>query len=64
MSTLDVGTKLTPGSASAVQKQKPSLEEEVFRLKLEWIMAKTPEEKQRISQEIRNKIGSDTKPQN
>ena len=48
---------MTPGSASAVQKEKPSLEEEVFRLKLEWMMAKTDDEKQRISEEIRRKLG-------
>jgi hypothetical protein len=48
---------LTAGSASAVQKLKPSLEEEVFRLKLEWLMAKTDEEKRRLSKEIRRKLG-------
>ena len=48
---------MTPGTTSSVQKQRPSLEEEVFRLKLEWMMARTDEEKRRISQEIRNKIG-------
>jgi len=48
---------LAPGTASAVQKEKPSLEEEVFRLKLEWIMAKNEDEKRRISEEIRKKIG-------
>jgi hypothetical protein len=48
---------LTSGSASAVQKQKPSLEEEVFRLKLEWLMAKTDDEKRRLSEEIRRKLG-------
>jgi hypothetical protein len=48
---------LTSGSASAVQKEKPSLEEEVFRLKLEWLMAKTDDEKRRLSEEIRRKLG-------
>lgn len=48
---------MSPGTASSVQKQRPSLEEEVFRLKLEWMMARTDEEKRRISHEIRNKIG-------
>ena len=48
---------MAPGTSSAVQKQKPSLEEEVFRLKLEWIMAKTDDEKRRISDEIRRKLG-------
>jgi hypothetical protein len=48
---------LTSGSASAVQKQKPSLEEEVFRLKLEWLMAKTDDEKRKLSEEIRRKLG-------
>jgi hypothetical protein len=55
---------LAPGAASAVQKQKPSLEEEIFRLKLEWIMAKSDDEKRRISDEIRKKLGlSSTKSQ-
>jgi len=48
---------LAPDTASAVQKEKPSLEEEVFRLKLEWIMAKNDDEKRRFSEEIRKKIG-------
>jgi hypothetical protein len=48
---------LTSGSASAVQKEKPSLEEEVFRLKLEWLMAKTDDEKRKLSEEIRRKLG-------
>jgi len=48
---------LTPGTASAVQKQQPSVEEEVFRLKLEWMMAKTDDEKRRISNDIRTKLG-------
>jgi len=48
---------LASGTASAVQEQKPSLEEEVFRLKLEWMMAKGDDEKRRISEEIRRKIG-------
>jgi hypothetical protein len=42
---------------SAVQKQKPTLEEEVFKLKLEWMMAKNDDEKRRISEEIRRRIG-------
>jgi hypothetical protein len=48
---------LAPGTASAVQKQKPSLEEEVFRLKLQWVMATSDDEKRRISEEIRRKMG-------
>jgi hypothetical protein len=48
---------LAPGTASAVQKQKPSLEEEVFRLKLEWVMAKSDDEKRRLAEEIRKKMG-------
>jgi hypothetical protein len=48
---------LAPGTASAVQKQKPSPEEEVFRLKLEWIMAKSDDEKKRLSGEILRKLG-------
>jgi len=50
-------TTLATGTTSAVQKQKPTLEQEVFRLKLEWIMAKNDDEKRRISEEIRRRIG-------
>jgi len=50
-------TTLATGTASAVQKQKPTLEQEVFKLKLEWIMAKNDDEKRRISEEIRRRIG-------
>ncbi len=57
LSRLGIRSQLAPGTASAVQKEKPSLEEEVFRLKLEWIMAKNEDEKRRISEEIRKKIG-------
>ena len=60
--SLDARSDLAPNT-TAVQKPKPSLEEEVFRLKLEWIMAKTSEEKRRISEEIRKKIGSSVKKQ-
>jgi len=56
LSKLGVRSLLAPGTASAVQKEKPSLEEEVFRLKLEWIMAKNDDEKRRLSEEIRKKI--------
>jgi len=42
---------------TAVQKQKPTLEEEVFKLKLEWMMTKNDDEKRRISEEIRRRIG-------
>jgi len=52
---------LPPNTASPVQKQKPSLEEEIFRLKLEWIMAKTDDEKQRVSRQIRERMGLTTK---
>jgi hypothetical protein len=48
---------LAPGTTSAVQKQKPTLEQEVFKLKLEWMMAKTDDEKRRISEQIRQLIG-------
>ncbi len=57
MSDLGVRSALAPGTASAVQKQKPSLEEEVFKLKLEWIMAKSDDEKRRLAAEIRKKMG-------
>jgi len=48
---------LASDTASAVQKQKPSPEEEVFRLKLEWIMANSDDEKRRLSGEILRKLG-------
>lgn len=54
---MKVDQVLTLGEASAVQKQKPSLEEEVFRLKLEWMIAKTDVDKRKISEEIRKRIG-------
>ena len=54
---------MAPGTASAVQKQRPTLEEEVFRLKLEWIMAKTDEDKRKISDEIRKRLGLSSKEQ-
>ncbi len=50
-------TTLASGTTSAVQKQKPTLEQEVFRLKLEWMMAKNDDEKRRVSEEIRRLIG-------
>jgi len=50
-------TTLATGTTSEVQKQKPTLEQEVFKLKLEWIMAKNDDEKRRISEEIRRRIG-------
>src|SRR5712691_2961583 len=50
-------TTLASGTTSAVQKQKPTLEQEVFRLKLQWMMAKNDDEKRRISEEIRRLIG-------
>jgi len=50
-------TTLASGTTSAVQKQKPTLEQEVFRLKLEWMMAKNEDEKRQISEEIRRRIG-------
>ena len=50
-------TTLTSSTSSAVQKQKPTLEQEVFKLKLEWMIAKNDDEKRRISEEIRRRIG-------
>jgi hypothetical protein len=52
-------TTLASGTTSAVQKQKPTLEQEVFKLKLQWMMAKNDDEKRRISEEIRQRIGFD-----
>jgi len=50
-------TTMASNATSAVQKQKPTLEQEVFKLKLAWIMAKNDDEKRRISEEIRRLIG-------
>lgn len=50
-------TTLSSGTTSAVQKQKPTLEQEVFRLKLQWMMAKNDDEKRKISEDIRRRIG-------
>ncbi|TMI48706.1 hypothetical protein E6H17_02900 [Candidatus Bathyarchaeota archaeon] len=50
-------TTMASSSTSAVQKEKPTLEQEVFKLKLEWMMAKNDDEKRRISEEIRRRIG-------
>jgi len=48
---------MASNTTSALQKQKPTLEQEVFKLKLEWMMAKNDDEKRRISEEIRRRIG-------
>lgn len=48
---------LATGTTSAVQKERLSPEEEVFRLKLAWMMAKSDEERRRLSQDIRRKLG-------
>ncbi len=48
---------MASNTTSALQKQKPTLEEEVFRLKLQWMMAKNDDEKRLISEEIRRRIG-------
>ncbi|TMI47936.1 hypothetical protein E6H20_10100 [Candidatus Bathyarchaeota archaeon] len=50
-------TTLASGTTTSVQKQKVTLEQEVFRLKLEWMMAKNDDEKRRLSEEIRRRIG-------
>jgi hypothetical protein len=42
--------------ANTVQKQNLSLEDRVFKLKLEWMMAKDDNERRRISEEIRQLI--------
>jgi len=44
--------------ANTVQKQNVSLEDRVFKLKLEWMMAKDDNERRRISEEIRQLIQS------
>lgn len=48
---------MNPDTASAVQKQKLSLAEEVFRLKLEWITAKSDVDKRKMSEQIRKRFG-------
>ena len=52
---------MNPNTATPVQKTKQSLEEEIFRLKLEWVMAKTDDEKQRLSRLIRDRMGQAAK---
>jgi hypothetical protein len=42
--------------ANTVQKQNVSLEDRVFKLKLEWMMAKDDNERRKISEEIRQLI--------
>jgi len=41
---------------NTVQKENVSLEDRVFKLKLEWMMAKDDNERHRISEEIRRLI--------
>ncbi len=49
---------LTPSTTSTAQNEKESLESAVFKLKLQWMMAKDDDEKRRISEEIRRRIRS------
>jgi hypothetical protein len=41
---------------NTVQKENASLEDRVFKLKLQWMMAKDDNERQKISEEIRHLI--------
>ena len=41
---------------NTVQKENISLEDRVFKLKLQWMMAKDDNERRRISEEIRHLI--------
>jgi len=41
---------------NTVQKENVSIEDRVFKLKLEWMMAKDDNERRRISEEIRRLI--------
>jgi hypothetical protein len=41
---------------NTVQKENVSLEDRVFKLKLQWMMAKDDSERQKISEEIRRLI--------
>jgi len=43
---------------NTVQKENVSVEDRVFKLKLEWMMAKDDNERRRISEEIRRLIQS------
>jgi len=43
-----------------VQKENVSLEDRVFKLKLQWMMAKDDNERQKISEEIRRLIQTGT----
>ena len=49
---------LTSSTTSPVQKEKESLESAVFKLKLQWMMAKDDDQKRKISEEIRRLNGS------
>ncbi|HZY94342.1 MAG TPA: hypothetical protein VFE98_05700 [Candidatus Bathyarchaeia archaeon] len=40
------------------QQEKKSLEAAVFKLKLQWMMAKNDDERRKLSEEIRRRIGS------
>jgi hypothetical protein len=42
--------------ANTVQKENASVEDRVFKLKLEWMMAKNDDERRKISEEIRRLI--------
>jgi hypothetical protein len=42
--------------ADTMQKQNASLEDRVFKLKLQWMMAKDDNERRRISEEIRSLV--------
>jgi hypothetical protein len=44
------------GVVNTVQKENVSLEDRVFKLKLEWMMAKNDDERRKISEEIRRLI--------
>ena len=48
----------TTSMVDILQKQNASLEDRVFKLKLEWMMAKDDNERRRISEEIRQLIQS------
>ena len=46
----------TTSMVDTVQKENVSLEDRVFKLKLQWMMAKDDSERQKISEEIRRLI--------
>ncbi len=45
-------------TSSTTQREKETLESAIFKLKLQWMMAKDDDQKRKISEEIRRRLGS------